>query len=83
MSLRCVWNIFWIALTLLDGHKKYQEIGFKTDCGNKIWREICFEKKCIQKKTGISLQYIEKNEPVGVLKPIVEKTSRDIYSFKH
>ena len=34
-------------------------------------------------KTGISLPYMENNEPVGVLKSIVEKTSGDIYSFKH
>ena len=27
MSLGCVWNVFWIALRLLDGHKKYQEFG--------------------------------------------------------
>ena len=50
MFLRCVWNIFWIALRLLDGHKKYQEIGFESDCGKKIWREICFEKNAYRKK---------------------------------
>ena len=34
-------------------------------------------------KTGISLPYMENNEPMGVLKPIVEKTSGDISSFAH
>jgi hypothetical protein len=35
---------FWISLGLLDGHNKYQELGFPTDCGEKIWREIYFFK---------------------------------------
>ena len=78
-----MWNIFWIALRLLDGHKKYQEIGFKTDCGKNSGEKSVLKKMYIEKKTGISLPYIENNEPVGVLKPIVEKTSGDIYSFKH
>ena len=82
MSLRCVWNIFWIALRLLDGHKKYQEIGFKTDCGKNLERNLFWKKMYIE-KTGISLPYMENNEPVGVLKSIVEKTYGDIYSFKH
>ena len=33
MSVGCVWNVVWIALRRLDGHDKYQEFGFKTDCG--------------------------------------------------
>jgi hypothetical protein len=33
-------GFFLISLGLLDGHNKYQELGFPTDCGEKIWREV-------------------------------------------
>jgi hypothetical protein len=41
-SLDVYWIFFWIFFGLLDGHNKYQELGFPTDCGEKIWRNIFF-----------------------------------------
>ena len=46
MSLGCVWNVFWIALRLLDGHKKSQEFGFKQVVGKISGDEFVFEQIC-------------------------------------
>ena len=40
LGLWMSFGFFWISLGLLDGHSKYQELGFPTDCGEKLWREI-------------------------------------------
>ena len=41
-SLDVFWILFWISLGLLDGHKKYQELGFPTDCGEKSGENSIF-----------------------------------------
>ena len=38
MSFGCLLDVFWVSFGLLDGHIKYQELGFPTGCGEKRWK---------------------------------------------
>jgi hypothetical protein len=47
-------GFFWIFLGLLDGHNRYQELGFPTDCGKKnLERNLFFLMKHISENISL------------------------------